>query len=246
MAWRSPVRSGRVMMNAMTVRYAAGLQGCWQQMHAGASERSAGGTLRAFGIRRSRMDPMDHACETMFERIDRQRSVTLDNHPDLPICGRREALAVDIVGGHGRSARRVLRHLCGRHLAPTALLNKTIGDADGGVQLRSGMPRPCLPGRQSLAAREMQAGFAAKRAELATVGSEFGVGIGIDTGSSVASMAARTATSAIGPVVNTAARVASCSQAGQIPSARAVQRRRRRDSMAAGRRVRSERLSKRR
>ena len=58
------------MMRAMTVRYATLCKGCWQQMHMPVPLSGVlAAPLRAFGIRRGRMNPnLCTICETMFER----------------------------------------------------------------------------------------------------------------------------------------------------------------------------------
>lgn len=214
------------MMNAMTVRYAALCKGCWQQMHMPVPLSGLlAAPLRAFGIRRSRMNPnLCTICETMFERMMKARSVKLDatilfadlrSYTKLSQSISSEAMVDLLDAFYDTCAAAIWRH--------DGLLNKTIGDAVMAV-FNFPLRHADHAWQAILAAREMQAGFAAKQAEFATVGSEFGVGIGIDTGKLSFGEYGRSHRdlTAIGPVVNTAARSQAAAKPGQILVTRAV------------------------
>jgi class 3 adenylate cyclase len=204
----------------MTARYATLCKGCWQQMHMPVPLSGVlSAPLRAFGIRRSKMNPnLCTICETMFERTMKARSVTLDatilfadlrSYTRLSQSISPESLTGVLDSFYDTCAAAIWRH--------DGLLNKTIGDA---VMAVFNFPvRHADHARQAvLAAREMQAAFAARRAEFAAAGSEFGVGIGIDTGKLAFGEFGRSHRdlTAIGTVVNTAARSQGAAKPGQI------------------------------
>ena len=214
------------MMSQMTVRYATLCKGCWQQMHMPVPLSGVlSAPLRAFGIRRSKMNPnLCTICETMFERMMKARSVKLDatilfadlrSYTKLSQSMSSEAMVDVLDSFYDTCAAAIWRH--------DGLLNKTIGDAVMAV-FNFPIRQADHPRQAILAAREMQEGFAAKQAEFAAVGSAFGVGIGIDTGKLSFGEYGRSHRdlTAIGPVVNTAARSQGAAKPGQILVTRAV------------------------
>lgn len=220
----------------MTLRYASICKGCWQQMHVPIPLRGAlSMPFRAFGIRPSRMNPnLCTICETMFERAMKARTVTLDAtilFADLRAYTKlSQSIPSSEMGGvldtfYDECAEAIWQH--------DGLLNKTIGDA---VMAVFNFPiRQADHAQQAvLAAREMQKRFGNRRAELADslagtelgaeLSGEIGIGVGIDTGTisfGEFGRAHRDLT-AIGTVVNTAARAQSAAKGGQILVTEAV------------------------
>src|SRR4029434_3431417 len=197
----------------VTLTYSTICKGCWQQKHMPIPLR---GVLcvpfRAVGIRPSRMNPnLCTICELMFERTMKARTGTIDAtvlFADLraytPLAQSKSP--VEMAGFldefYDRCAGAIWRH--------DGLLNKTIGDA---VMAIFNFPI-CQAdhARQAmLAAREMQRDLAARR-------DEFGVGIGIHCGQvSFGEFGhSHRDITAIGTVVNTAARTQSAAEARPI------------------------------
>jgi class 3 adenylate cyclase len=214
----------------MTLHYAAICKGCWQQMHMPIPLRGAlSAPFRVFGIRPSRMNPnLCTICEMAFERRMKARTITLDAtilFADLRAYTKlSQTMSASEMGGvldafYDQCAMAIWRH--------DGLLNKTIGDA---VMAVFNFPiRQLDHARQAvLAAREMQRGFSAGQPELAAslagTGVPVGIGVGIHTGDiSFGEFGhAHRDLTAIGTVVNTAARAQSAAQAGQILVTRAV------------------------
>ncbi|MGE0575703.1 MAG: adenylate/guanylate cyclase domain-containing protein [Reyranella sp.] len=210
----------------MTARYATLCKGCWQQMHMPVPLSGVlAAPLRAFGIRRSKMNPnLCTICEIMFERTMKARSITLEatilfadlrSYTKLSQSMSAEAMTGVLDSFYDTCAAAIWRH--------DGLLNKTIGDA---VMAIFNFPvRHADHARHAvLAAREMQEAFAATRAEFAAADTEFGVGIGIDTGKLAFGEFGRSHRdlTAIGTVVNTAARSQSAAKPGQILVTRSV------------------------
>lgn len=221
----------------MTLHYATICKGCWQQMHMPIPLRGALAVpFRAFGIRRSRMNPnICTICEMMFERAMKARTVTLDAtilFADLRAYTRlSQAMSATDLGGlldvfYDQCAAAIWRH--------DGLLNKTIGDAVMAV-FNFPIRRDDHPRQAVLAAREMQQSFGAEHRELAAAlagtGIAIGIGVGIHTGEirfGEFGHAHRDLT-AIGTVVNTASRAQSAAKVGQILVTRAVYERARSD-----------------
>jgi class 3 adenylate cyclase len=185
--------------------------------------------FRMFGVRRSRMNPNTcTVCELMFTRVMRVRKVSIDAtvlFADLRgYTSLTQSLSADAVAGlldafYDECAEAIWEE--------DGLLNKTIGDAVMAV-FNFPIRDDDHTARAIRAARGIQARCAAKRSSLARefglTGSELGVGIGIDTGAlsfGVFGQSHRDLT-AIGTVVNTAARAQSAAEPGQILVTRAV------------------------
>jgi adenylate cyclase len=203
----------------MPLSYSAICKGCWQQMHMPVPLRGAwSAPFRAFGIRPSRMNPnICTICEMFFERAMKARTVTLNatvlfadlrSYTELSQSKSAPEMAAVLDAFYDQCADAIWQH--------DGLLNKTIGDA---VMAIFNFPiRHADHVRHAvLAARDMQKSFAPRR-------DEFGVGIGIHTGEiSFGEFGhSHRDLTAIGTVVNTAARAQSAAEPGQILVTEAV------------------------
>lgn len=214
----------------MTLQRSRICKGCWQQMRVPVVLRGVmSAPFRLVGIRPSQMNPNTCTiCERMFTRVMKARKVAVDV----------TVLFADLRGYTGLSQVRspdVIAQLLDTFYDECAsaiwehdgLLNKTPGDA---IMAIFNFPiRQADHARQAvLAAREIQRRCQAQGAALAErlgLGeSELGVGIGIDSGEVSFGEFGRSHRdlTAIGTVVNTAARAQSAAQAGQVLVTRAV------------------------
>jgi adenylate cyclase len=199
--------------DGVTLTYSTICKGCWQQKHMPIPLRGVlSAPFRVVGIRPSRMNPnICTICELMFERTMKARTVTIDAtvlfadlraYTQLSQSKSPAEMAGFLDAFYDRCANAIWRH--------DGLLNKTIGDA---VMAIFNFPIGHADhARQAvLAAREMQRDFAARR-------DEFGVGIGIHCGQVSFGEFGRSHrdVTAIGTVVNTAARTQAAAEAGQI------------------------------
>jgi len=206
-------------------------KGCWQQLHIPVPLRGpASLPFRLFGIRPSRMNPNTCTfCELMFTRIMKARKIPVDVSvlfADLRgYTALSQSLPPDAVSSlldafYDESAEAIWDY--------DGLLNKTIGDA---VMALFNFPiqQPNHAEQAIRAGREILRRWEARRRTLlldhAALGeTELGVGIGIDSG--VASFGefgrAHRDLTAIGPVVNTAARAQAAAATGEILVTRAV------------------------
>ncbi len=202
--------------------------GCWQQLHLPVPLRGiASLPFRAVGLRPSRMNPNTCTfCELAFTKIMRARNVTIDAtvmFADLRgYTGLSEALPPDVIS----ELLDLFYDACADAIwEQDGLLNKTIGDAVMAV-FNFPIKRPDHAMRSVLAARAIQTACREKFADFARVhgmnDSELGVGIGIDSGTlkfGEFGHSHRDLT-AIGTVVNTAARAQSAAAPGQILATR--------------------------
>jgi class 3 adenylate cyclase len=203
----------------MALTYSTICKGCWKQMHMPVPLRGPMSIpFRAFGIRPSGMNPnLCTICEMAFSRLMKARTVMLDAtilFADLRAYTRLSqsmtpsAMAIVLDQFYDQSAEAIWQH--------DGLLNKTIGDA---VMAVFNFPiRHQDHARRAVdAAKQMQKAFESSR-------DEFGVGIGIHTGEISFGEFGRSHRdlTAIGTVVNTASRVQSAAQAGEILVTQAV------------------------
>ena len=214
----------------MALQYSALCKGCWQQMHMPIPLRGGFSVpFRVVGIRPSKMNPnICTICEMMFTRVMKARTVTIDA----------TILFADLRGytklTQSMPADEVARLLddfydhCAKAIWEfDGILNKTIGDAVMAI-FNFPMARPDHPHQAVLAAREMQRCFADQRARvgraLGAGGEEFGVGVGIHTGKlSFGEFGhSHRDLTAIGTVVNLAARAQAAARPGQILVTQAV------------------------
>jgi class 3 adenylate cyclase len=198
--------------------------GCWQNLHLPIPLRGPlSAPFRLFGIRPSRMNPNTCTiCEMAFSRVMKSRAVTIDatvmfadlrGYTSLTQSLDQVALTALLDAFYDDCAAAIWRY--------DGLLNKTIGDAVFAIFN--------FPVRQAdhavqalLAAREIQQRFANRRGELLrATGAEqqsLGIGIGIDSGDTNFGEFGHTHRdlTAVGTVVNRAARVQAAARSGEI------------------------------
>jgi adenylate cyclase len=163
-------------------------------------------------------------CELMFKRVMKATKITIDAtilFADLRAYTQlSQALSPVEMGGlldvfYDECAGAIWDH--------DGLLNKTIGDAVMAV-FNFPIKHDDHPRRALLAAREIQQRIAARKAE---TGLEFGVGIGLQCGELSFGEFGRSHRdlTAIGTVVNTAARVQAAAEPGEILVTQAMRER---------------------
>ncbi len=211
-------------------------KGCWQNLHVPVVLRGVMSMpYRVFGLRPSRMNPNTCTlCELMFTRVMKATKVTIDAtilFADLrAYTSLSQSLSASEMGGlldvfYDECAAAIWEH--------DGLLNKTIGDAVMAV-FNFPVKVPDHARRGVMAAREIQRRCAARKDEfeqiLGDTGMQFGIGVGIDTGELSFGEFGRSHRdlTAIGTVVNMAARAQSAAAAGEILVTEAV-----RNSMGA-------------
>lgn len=217
----------------MTSKPAIICLGCWQNMHMPIPLRGPlSAPFRLFGIRPSRMNPNTCTiCEMAFSRVMKARSVMIDatvmfadlrGYTALTQSLEPAALTALLDAFYDDCAAAIWRY--------DGLLNKTIGDAVFAIFN--------FPVRQAdhavqalLAARDIQERFARRRDELVrSIGSgalEVGIGIGIDSGETNFGEFGQTHRdlTAVGTVVNRAARTQAAARSGEILVTSAVRAR---------------------
>lgn len=207
--------------------------GCWQNMHMPIALRGPLSVpFRMFGIKPSRMNPNTCTiCEMAFSRIMKARAVTIDatimfadlrGYTTLTQTIGQAALTALLDAFYDDCAAAIWRY--------DGLLNKTIGDAVLAI-FNFPVKQQDHPAQALLAAREIQQRFAGRRdALLEQIGkpdAELGIGIGIDSGETnfgEFGQSHRDLT-AIGTVVNRAARAQAAARSGEILVTSAVRER---------------------
>lgn len=198
--------------------------GCWQNLHVPIALRGPLSVpFRAFGIKPSRMNPNTCTiCEMAFSRIMKARAITID--ATIMFADLRGYTALtQTIGQHALTSlldafyddcASAIWHYDG-------LLNKTIGDAVLAI-FNFPVKQDDHPAQALLAAREIQQRFAERRdALLETIGTrdaELGIGIGIDSGDTNFGEFGRSHRdlTAVGTVVNRAARAQAAAKPGEI------------------------------
>lgn len=207
--------------------------GCWQNLHVPIALRGPFSVpFRVFGIKPSRMNPNTCTiCEMAFTKIMKARAVTID--ATIMFADLRGYTALtQTVGQQGLSelldafyddcAEAIWRH--------DGLLNKTIGDAVLAI-FNFPVKQSDHAAQALLAARAIQQRFAERRdALLETIGTrdaELGIGIGIDSGETNFGEFGRSHRdlTAVGTVVNRAARAQAAAKSGEILVTSAVRER---------------------
>lgn len=186
--------------------------------------------FRAFGIRPSRMNPNTCTiCELMFTRVMKARKVTIEVSVLFADLRGYTTLSQSLSEDGVSSLLDIFYDECAESIwAFDGLLNKTIGDAVMAI-FNFPVRHSDHAERAVLAAQEIQRRCEARRERLVAEGvgldgSELGVGIGIDTGEASFGEFGRSHRdlTAIGTVVNTAARAQGAAEAGQILVTQAV------------------------
>jgi adenylate cyclase len=208
----------------MTLRRSRICKGCWQQMHLPVPLHGVASVpFRLFGIRPSRMNPNTCTiCELMFTRVMRARKITIDatilfadlrGYTSLSQSQSPDAMSGLLDAFYDECADAIWEH--------DGLLNKTIGDAVMAI-FNFPIPQPDHARQAVLAARAIQAGWRARReALLPALGpadAALGVGVGIHCGELSFGEFGRSHRdlTAIGTVVNLAARAQAAAAAGEI------------------------------
>jgi adenylate cyclase len=198
--------------------------GCWHQLRLPVPLRGlASVPFRAIGIKPSRMNPNTCTfCELAFKKIMRARNVTIDatvlfadlrGYTTLTQALSSESMSAVLDTFYDECAEAIWEH--------DGLLNKTIGDAVMAI-FNFPIMREDHAQRAVQAARDLQLSCRAKFATLSQIhdlaGHEVGVGVGIDSGEMKFGEFGRSHRdlTAVGTVVNTAARAQSAAKAGQI------------------------------
>src|SRR5262245_46356214 len=205
-------------------------KGCWQQMHVPIPLRGiAALPFRAFGIRRSRMNPnICTICEMMFTKVMRARKVSIDVTVLFADLRGYTALSQSLPEDQIATLLDVFYDECASAIWEyDGLLNKTIGDAIVAI-FNCPIRQPEHAARALNAAREIQRRCRARHGMAVGSadgdGKALGIGIGIDSGMVSFGEFGRSHRdlTAIGTVVNTASRAQTAAQAGQILVTRAV------------------------
>jgi adenylate cyclase len=198
--------------------------GCWQNLHVPIALRGPFSVpFRVFGIKPSRMNPNTCTlCEMAFSRIMKARAITIDatimfadlrGYTTLTQIVRQEALSSLLDAFYDDCAAAIWHH--------DGLLNKTIGDAVFAI-FNFPVKQNDHPAQALLAARAIQQRFAERRdalqEEIGTRDVELGIGIGIDSGDTNFGEFGRSHRdlTAIGTVVNRAARAQAVAKPGEI------------------------------
>jgi class 3 adenylate cyclase len=204
--------------------------GCWQHMKVPVALRGiASAPFRLVGLKPSRMNPNTCTfCELAFTKIMRARNVTIDatvffadlrGYTPLTRTLPPTAMATVLDAFYDACGNAIWDH--------DGLLNKTIGDAVMAV-FNFPIQRGDHAAQAVEAARELQTSCREKFAELSAVHGiderELGVGVGIDSGSVAFGEFGHSHRdlTAIGTVVNRAARAQAVAAPGQILVTREV------------------------
>ncbi|WGS17312.1 MULTISPECIES: adenylate/guanylate cyclase domain-containing protein [unclassified Bradyrhizobium] len=214
----------------MTPEPASVCLGCWQNLHMPIPLRGPlSAPFRLFGIKPSRMNPNTCTiCEMAFSKIMKARAVTIDatimfadlrGYTALTQTIAQNGLTQLLDAFYDDCAAAIWRY--------DGILNKTIGDAVFAI-FNFPVRREDHPVQALQAAREIQRSFGRRRAELArSIGAgdvEIGIGIGIDSGETnfgEFGQSHRDLT-AVGTVVNRAARAQAVARSGEILVTKAV------------------------
>jgi adenylate cyclase len=217
----------------MTPEPASLCLGCWQNLHIPVPLRGPlSAPFRLFGVRPSRMNPNTCTiCEMAFTRIMKARSVTIDSTVMFADLRGYTALTQTVSPEALRSLLDVFYDQCAAAIWKyDGLLNKTIGDAVFAI-FNFPVRRPDHAVQALLAAREIQARFRERHDKLlVAIGqpdAEVGIGIGIDCGDTnfgEFGQSHRDLT-AVGTVVNRAARAQASAARGEILVTSAVRER---------------------
>jgi len=216
--------------------------GCWQNLHMPIPLRGPlSAPFRLFGIRPSRMNPNTCTiCEMAFSKIMKARAVTIDatilfadlrGYTTLTQTIAQDGLTSLLDAFYDDCAAAIWRY--------DGILNKTIGDAVFAI-FNFPVRRDDHAVQALLAARDIQRRFQERRDALArTIGAgdiELGIGIGMDSGDTNFGEFGQTHRdlTAVGTVVNRAARAQAMAKSGEILVTTAVRDRTRDMITAAG------------
>lgn len=192
-------------------------KGCWQTMHVPIALRGPLSVpFRVVGLRPSRMNPNTCTlCELMFSRVMKATKITIDATVLFADLRAYTELSQALPPGEMAGLLDIFYDECAAAIwEQDGLLNKTIGDAVMAV-FNFPIKQADHAKRALLAARGIQQRIEARKAE---TGLEFGVGIGLQCGELSFGEFGRSHRdlTAIGTVVNIAARVQAAAAAGEI------------------------------
>lgn len=224
----------------MTPEPATFCLGCWQNLHMPIPLRGPlSAPFRLFGIRPSRMNPNTCTiCEMAFSKVMKARAVTIDatilfadlrGYTTLTQTIAQDGLTSLLDAFYDDCAAAIWRY--------DGLLNKTIGDAVFAI-FNFPVRRDDHAVQALLAAREIQRSFHDRHDALVrAIGAgdvDIGIGIGMDSGDTNFGEFGQTHRdlTAVGTVVNRAARVQAVAKSGEILVTTAV-RDRTRDMITA-------------
>lgn len=217
-------------------------KGCWQNLHIPIALRGALSVpYRVVGLRPSRMNPNTCTfCELMFTKVMRATKITIDATILFADLRAYTTLSQSLSPANMGSVLDIFYDECAAAIwAFDGLLNKTISDAVMAV-FNFPIKQPDHARQAVLAGRDLQRRVAARRDELKALlgesGNELGVGVGIDCGALSFGEFGRSHKdlTAIGTVVNTAARAQAAATPGEILVTEAVYTRARADLAASG------------
>ena len=198
--------------------------GCWQNLHLPVALRGVASLpFRLVGLKPSRMNPNTCTfCELAFTTIMRARNVTIDATVMFADLRGYTSLTESLPPDTMTALLDLFYDACGDAIWEyDGILNKTIGDAVMAV-FNFPIKHDDHAARAVMTARSLQAAcrakFAAFADEYGLGDRELGVGIGIDSGMVKFGEFGRSHRdlTAIGTVVNTAARAQSAAAAGKI------------------------------
>ena len=204
--------------------------GCWQHMHVPiALKGPLSWPFRMFGIKASRMNPNTCTiCENNFTTVMKARNITTDATVLFADLRGYTALSQTLPPEGVQALLDAFYDECGEAIWRfDGLLNKTLGDAVMAI-FNFPLLHEDHAAKAVQAARAILAGCARRQAELAgrfgLSDADLGVGIGIDTGMTAFGEfgTSHRDLTAIGTVVNRAARAQSAARPGEILVTRAV------------------------
>lgn len=192
-------------------------KGCWQNLHVPMVLRGPLSVpFRVVGLKPSRMNPNTCTfCELMFSRVMKATKITIDATILFADLRSYTKLSQEISPAEMGSLLDLFYDECAAAIwEHDGLLNKTIGDAVMAV-FNFPIKQDDHPRQALLAAREIQQRLDVRKKE---AGLEFGVGIGLQSGEVSFGEFGRSHRdlTAIGTVVNTAARVQAAAEPGEI------------------------------
>jgi adenylate cyclase len=205
-------------------------KGCWQQLRFPVPLRGVAALpFRAFGIRPSRMNPNTCTiCEMMFTKVMRARKVRVDVSVLFADLRGYTALSQSLPDDQIAAVLDLFYDGCAAAIWEyDGLLNKTVGDAIMAI-FNFPIRQPDHAARAVEAAREIHRRCRSQHSmpvgPVDGNGGALEIGIGIDSGMVSFGEFGRSHRdlTAIGTVVNTAARAQTAAQAGQILVTRAV------------------------
>ncbi len=203
--------------------------GCWEQMRVPVPLRGlASIPFRFFGIRPSRMNPNTcRICELMFTRVMKARTIKVDVSVLFADIRGYTSISRNSASDGVSEMLDVFYDECAAAIWENdGLLNKTSGDGIMAI-FNFPIPRANHPERAVLAARSIQRRCQSQLLDAEGAGHgriPLQVGVGIDSGEITFGEFGRSLRdlTAVGTVVNTAARAQSVAGAGQILVTKAV------------------------